>query len=131
MKILELGIGICDCSPTYHGKLEGAIIKLGRSRFRLKEIPIDDGNSLEETYRNRCHFTLDMHLVEERAGKKCTTFIIRNDEIGPASKGRRLISGDIRQCILQRPVRIETIIRWATDLIAEMSEKQRAKWLAL
>lgn len=127
--VRELRVGVCDCSPTYHGMLEGKIIKVAGEEYKMREITIDDRNPSEEAYRTRCHFSLDVHPIRLNGKKMFDTFVLRNDEFYRTKKGWKLLAGDIRQSIRKSPAKLRTIFGWMKDLVSEMSQKQRSAWL--
>lgn len=68
-----LRIGVCGCSPCYHGKLAGCSFSISRlagfklrqpRMFQFREVVVSDGPNrlFRQTLRRfRCHFFLDLH----------------------------------------------------------------------
>ena len=130
----ELRIGICGCTSVYTGRLADRIISLGRVRFRLKEIPVDDSDPLRDIYSKRCHFFLDVHRVSVNGVDKFNTFIVRYEASHPKRKAHPVTVAEADEYLemtRKMPARVSHIENWILDLMAPLTDYERRKWLIL
>lgn len=62
----ELRVGICGCTPYFHGQLQGQRIMIRLSPtvervFLIEEIVIPEEKQREALKENRCHCFIDVH----------------------------------------------------------------------
>lgn len=139
-----LRVRICSCSLHYHGRLANRTVVVqppgssakGRPyRFRLREIPIPDGQQRETLRAYRCHFFLDFH----RVGCRCEVQVVRNVFFnGPGEICRVIIGGSgidewryrmRREWNRPRPQRVDTVVKAAGELLAELDAQRLERWL--
>lgn len=72
-----LRVGICGCTPRYHGKIAGRTVSVGGKTFRVEEIRIPEDRTSETLRRNRCHFFLDLH--HHLGVQRSSTYLDMND----------------------------------------------------
>lgn len=125
----ELRVGVCSCTSAYTGRLDQRVIKLGRIRFRLKEVSIDDADSVRSMIDKRCHFFLDVHLKPgENQEKKFNSFVVR---YGKAPRSEVMRQGcDFLEANRNAPVPVKLVEEWILGLIAHLTDQKRRTWLA-
>lgn len=60
-ELITLRIGICKCTPLYHGSLENHEFKINGQWFYIQEIEIPERQHTKHIRVNRCHFFIDLH----------------------------------------------------------------------
>ena len=134
----ELRIGICACSPFYHGELEGQTIILPdiSTTLRITESVVsdDDYKHRPSIRNNRIHFFLDVHHVGNAYHTQLALINLypkkgQSDHIfiGTTAKYTDTLEQNWEQA---RPPSIEVILAAAPEIMLKKGVKRFESWIA-
>lgn len=137
----ELRVGVCGCSPYYHGSLQARRIEVdGLSEaFAVREVLISGEDHCQgiELRRLRCHFFVDVH----QEGSACGVFVNRIEpSFDPQGRPSGILigwrprpggGGELikREWHSENPPTIEEIVTSIGDLLRNMDDADLNRWL--
>jgi hypothetical protein len=127
---IPIRIGICGCMKLYRGDLNGRQLRISGKWFVLEEVILPNEEfHTKSIKKQRCHFFIDKDKGGINDG---TIFLVRYElYLSPSGRSERLsdlgfYGGYSRDGKAFSPQRM---IRYMRELIAEMSQRNRAQWL--
>lgn len=126
-------VGICNCTKSFHRRLEGRQLVVGKQRLVVNEVTVNDENVKASLLQLRPHFFLDVHNYPWRYGrlpKGKETILIRHDLVPIKTGGWRFLPvGAVDDWIRRRPPTVDEVLVAMTKLIQDIPAKRRGVWL--
>jgi hypothetical protein len=126
--VIELRVGICDCSSSFLGKFRGSKITAREKNFQIREVKINNSQTCSCLKDARCHFSLDVHLLDDYIRLNTMLNTNRVEENDPDKYRIQLFGKQSWNWVGFQPARIKRILGAITEIISSMDEKQFVLW---
>lgn len=128
--IKVLRVGICACTLSYHGTLEGHTVMAYSWQFQLQEVDIPEDNHGKALSENRCHFFLDVVQDWQQKHTRNTTLWLDRSSSRGRNRTPWVYPSIPKQWMRQEPPPSEAIVSAIGSLIQELDQNWVAQWLA-